>query len=125
MSSLEKRAWLTLWSMLPPYFVYFALQAFYPQLTAGFLDAFLVLGATATVHAIAYIVGFAIIKHRERGEQPGDDASNVEQSRRHMKMMFRITARARMITASTTGRCHHGRLRSASGSISAIPQTSP
>jgi len=73
MSSLEKRAWLTLWSMLPPYVVYFALQAFYPQLTAGFLDAFLVLGATATVHAVAYIVGFAIIKHRERGEPLQED----------------------------------------------------
>ena len=73
MSSLEKRAWLTLGSMLPPYVVYFAILAWFPQLRAGFLDAFLVLAATATVHAIAYIVGYAIFKHRERGEPLQED----------------------------------------------------
>jgi hypothetical protein len=73
MSSLEKRAWLTLWSMLPPYIVYFAILTLDPKLTAGFLDAFLVLAATATVHAVAYIVGFTIIRRRERGDPLQED----------------------------------------------------
>jgi len=73
MSSLEKRAWLALWSMLPPYIVYFAILLLWPRLTAGFLDAFLVLAATATVHAIAYIVGLAFVRHRERGEPLQED----------------------------------------------------
>jgi hypothetical protein len=73
MSSLEKRAWLTLWTMLPPYVVYFAIQAAVPALLATLLDRFAVLAAAAAVHAIGYIVGVTVIGRRERAEPLHED----------------------------------------------------
>jgi hypothetical protein len=40
MSSLEKRAWLTLWSMCPVYCVYFVIQIWFPTLLPTMLDRF-------------------------------------------------------------------------------------
>ena len=73
MSSLENRAWLTLWSMCPPYLVYFAIQIWFPTLFPTFLGRIACLAAVATVHAIAYLVGFGLIKWRERGEALQED----------------------------------------------------
>jgi len=73
MSSLEKRAWLGLLSMCPPYFVYFMVQASAPDLAHTVLQRFGFLAAIAGFHAIAYIVGLLVIKHGERGDLPFED----------------------------------------------------
>lgn len=68
MSSLEKRAWLSLCSMCPPYLVYFVIQSAFPQLVSNMLDRIICLAAVATVHALVYLGGFLLLKRRERGE---------------------------------------------------------
>lgn len=73
MSSLEKRAWLTLWSMCPPYLVYFAIQIAFPQLLTTFMDRIICLCAVATVHALAYLGGWLVFRRGERGERVLED----------------------------------------------------
>ena len=68
MSSLEKRAWLALWSMCPLYLVYFALQAAAPVWLATMPARIACLAVVAGVHAVAYVGGLLAIKYRERGE---------------------------------------------------------
>lgn len=74
MSSLEKRAWLMLWSMCPPYLVYFVIQSVWPDWLTRLLPKLALLAAVAGTHAIVYLIGLAIIKHRERGELLLQDA---------------------------------------------------
>ncbi|GAB3792242.1 DUF2178 domain-containing protein [Dyella agri] len=69
MSSLEKRAWLALWSQCPPYVVYFLIQAECPMWLTTFLERIACLAAVASVHAIAYLVGLMLLKRKERGEE--------------------------------------------------------
>ena len=57
MSLIEKRAWLTLWTMCPGYLVYFAILIGWPQLTPTVLSKFGLLAAVAGLHAIGYIAG--------------------------------------------------------------------
>ena len=73
MSSLEKRAWLALWSMCPVYCVYFAIQIWWPALLPTFLDRIACLALVASVHAVGYVAGLAVIKRRERDENLLDD----------------------------------------------------
>lgn len=73
MSSLEKRAWLTVWSMGPAYCVYFAVQFGFPSLLPTMLDHILYLAAAAGFHAVVYVTGLLVIKHREAGEGPLQD----------------------------------------------------
>ena len=68
MSSLEKRAWLSLWSLCPAYAVYFAIQIWFPALLATPLDRFACLALVATFHAVAYVVGLLVIKRHEAAE---------------------------------------------------------
>lgn len=68
MSSTEKRAWLTVWSMLPAYAVYFVLQSVAVELFPSFLARIGVLTITASVHALIYVTGLCIVKRQERGE---------------------------------------------------------
>jgi len=72
MSPLENRAWLTLWSMCPPYLVYFALQIVAPVWVARLtiLERFGLLAAAAITHAVVFVAGLLLLKHRERGEGP-------------------------------------------------------
>ncbi|MBD8900039.1 DUF2178 domain-containing protein [Rhodanobacter sp. DHG33] len=69
MSSLEKRAWLALWSQCPPYVVYFLIQAECPMWLTTFLERIACLAIVASVHAIAYLVGLMLLKRKERGEE--------------------------------------------------------
>lgn len=69
MSSLEKRAWLTLWSMCPPYCVYFVIQFGFPSLLPTMQVHIACLAAAASVHAIAYVSGLLLIKRRETDEE--------------------------------------------------------
>jgi uncharacterized membrane protein len=73
MSSLEKRAWLALWSMCPAYCVYFAIQIWWPTLFTSFLERIACLAVVASVHAVGYVAGLLVIKRRERGEHLFDD----------------------------------------------------
>lgn len=85
MSIIEKRAWLTLWTMCPVYLVYFAIQIAYPQLAPTFLSKFWLLGTVAGLHAIGYIAGELMFRfrHREDGPQKDerDDAIDARASR--------------------------------------------
>ncbi len=73
MSSLEKRAWLSLLSMCPGYLVYFAIQVGWPALLPTMLDRFAALALAASVHAVAYVAGLLVIRHRERAESLHED----------------------------------------------------
>lgn len=73
MSSLEKRAWLSLLSMCPGYIVYFAVVVGMPTLLTTVLDRFGALALAASVHAVAYIAGLLVIRHRERAEPLHED----------------------------------------------------
>ena len=73
MSSLEKRAWLSLWSMCLPYCVYFAIQIGWPALLPTFLDRIACLALVASTHAVAYVGGLLVIKRRERDENLLED----------------------------------------------------
>lgn len=68
MSSLEKRAWLTLWSQCPPYIVYFLIQAECPMWLTTFLERIACLAVVASVHAVVYLSGWLWMKRQERGE---------------------------------------------------------
>lgn len=69
MSSLEKRAWLTLWSMCPAYGVYFAVQIAAPGLFTTLLQRLGFLAVVASVHALVHVIGLLAIRHGERGEE--------------------------------------------------------
>lgn len=69
MSSLEKRAWLALWSQCPPYVVYFLIQGVWPMWLTTFLERITCLAVVAGVHAIAYLIGLVLLKRQERGEE--------------------------------------------------------
>jgi len=68
MSSLQKRAWLALWSMCPVYCVYFAIQIGFPDLLTTMLEHIGLFALTASIHAVAYVSGLLVIKRREAGE---------------------------------------------------------
>ncbi len=73
MSSLEKRAWLTLWSMCPVYVVYFAIQIGFPALLSTMLERIVCLAAVASLHALAYVIGLLLLKRREAGDSLLED----------------------------------------------------
>ncbi|HWU78323.1 MAG TPA: hypothetical protein VN043_17640 [Rhodanobacter sp.] len=68
MSALQKRAWLTLWSMCPVYCLYFAIQTGFPDLFTTMLERIGLLALVASAHAVAYVSGLLLIKRRETGE---------------------------------------------------------
>lgn len=68
MSSLEKRAWLTLWSQCPPYLVYFLIQLAWPLWLTSLLERIALLAVVAGAHAVIYLTGWLWMKHQERGE---------------------------------------------------------
>lgn len=73
MPTLEKRAWLTLWSMCPPYFFYFAIQWLFAGQLSTMLQRIGLLAMVATLHALAYIAGLLIIKRQGAGERLLED----------------------------------------------------
>ncbi len=68
MSTVEKRAWLVLWSMCPPYIVYFAIQFGWPGWMTTIQQRLGLLAVIASVHAIVYLTGLLLMKRREVGE---------------------------------------------------------
>ena len=85
MTLIEKRAWLTLWTMCPGYLVYFAIQIGWPQLTPTVLSKFGLLAAVAGLHAIGYIAGELMFRYRNREEglqkDERDDAIDARATR--------------------------------------------
>lgn len=73
MSPLEKRAWLTLWSMCPVYLIYFALRIGWPDFMTSLLERFGLLALIASLHALGYIAGLLVMKYRESGESLLED----------------------------------------------------
>ena len=73
MSPLEKRAWLTLWSMCPVYLVYFTIRIGFPDLMDTMLQRFGLLALIASLHAVGYLTGWLVMKHREAGENLLED----------------------------------------------------
>ena len=68
MSSLEKRAWLALWSMCPVYCIYFAIQIGFPDLLPTMLERIVCFALAASIHAVGYVSGLLVIKRHEAGE---------------------------------------------------------
>ncbi|OOG61589.1 hypothetical protein B0E46_16660 [Rhodanobacter sp. B04] len=68
MSSLQKRAWLALWSMCPAYCIYFVAQIGLPYLQPTMLERIGCLAVVASFHAVAYICGLLVIKRHEAGD---------------------------------------------------------
>jgi uncharacterized membrane protein len=66
MSTIEKRAWLSLWSMCPVYLVYFAIQIAWPDAFTTYLQRIGCLAAVASMHAVIYVVGLIVFKLQER-----------------------------------------------------------
>ena len=85
MTLIEKRAWLTLWTMCPGYLVYFAIQIGWPDWPSGFLAIFGLLAAVAGLHAIGYIAGELVFRFRNREEglqqDERDDAIDARATR--------------------------------------------
>jgi uncharacterized membrane protein len=73
MSSLEKRAWLTLWSMCPPYLVYFAIQAGFADVLSTMGARIACLAAVASAHALIYLIGHLAMLRQERLEPMTED----------------------------------------------------
>ena len=73
MSPLEKRAWLTLWSMCPVYIVYFTIRLGFPDVLTGMLDRFALLAVVASLHAVGYVAGWLVMKRREAGDSLLED----------------------------------------------------
>ena len=69
MSTWESRAWLALWSMCPPYAVYFAIQLGSPSWPATMWERIICLGVTALVHATIAAAGFVLLLRKQRGER--------------------------------------------------------
>jgi uncharacterized membrane protein len=70
MSPLEKRAWLALWSLCPPYVVYFAFQIGFSDWLTTILERIALLAAAACVHATVFAAGtiwFIARRRREEG----------------------------------------------------------
>lgn len=67
MSSLEKRAWLMLCSMLPPYLIYFTIQHFFPALVPDLPAHLICLAIVAGGHAVIYLGGWLMIRRQESG----------------------------------------------------------
>ena len=68
MSTWESRAWLALWSMCPPYLVYFAIQLGSPAWPRTMWERIICLGAAASIHAAVAASGFVLLLRRQRGE---------------------------------------------------------
>lgn len=85
MTLIEKRAWLTLWTMCPVYLVYFAIQVGWPDWPSGFLAKFGLLAAIAGLHAIGYIAGELAFRYRNREDglqqDERDDAIDARATR--------------------------------------------
>lgn len=73
MSILEKRAWLSLWSMCPPYCVYFAIQLGFPDLQSTMLQRIGLLALVACIHALGYITGLLVMKRQEAAQSLLED----------------------------------------------------
>ena len=69
MSPFESRAWLALWSMCPPYAVYFAIQLGSRGWPVTMWQRIVCLGVTALVHAAIAAAGLLLLMRRQRGER--------------------------------------------------------
>ena len=82
MSPLEKRAWLNICSVCPPYLVYFAIQIAFPHLLTSFMDRIICLAVVGTVHALMYLGGLLVFRRAERGERVfADDRDRAIEAR--------------------------------------------
>lgn len=73
MSALEKRAWLTLWSMGPPYLVYFIIQYGFPSRVPDLMSHLICFAIVAGAHGVIYLTAWLLMKHREAGESLVED----------------------------------------------------
>jgi uncharacterized membrane protein len=90
MSSLEKRAWLMLWSMCPAYAVYFAIQAGLPALLPTMSTHILCLAIVSGTHAAIYLTGVLLIRRNESGEATLEDERDVAIDRRASRTAYFI-----------------------------------
>jgi hypothetical protein len=68
MSPLETRARLMLWTMIPIYLVYFAIQVAAPAWLTGILPRIACLAAASGGHGIVYLICLLVLMARERGQ---------------------------------------------------------
>lgn len=68
MSPSESRAWLALWTLCPPYAVYFALQLISPDWLTTMWQRIFCLAVAACVHASVFAAGAVRLGTRRRAE---------------------------------------------------------
>ena len=68
MSPLETRARLMLWTMIPIYLIYFAVQIAAPAWLTGILPRIACLAAASGGHGVIYVIGLLVLMARERGQ---------------------------------------------------------
>lgn len=73
MSSLEKRAWLMLCSMIPAYLVYFVIQFVFPKLVSDLPAHLICLAFAAGTHGVLYLSGWLVLKRQESGSDLVED----------------------------------------------------
>lgn len=73
MSSLQKRAWLMLWSLGPAYLAYFAMQWAAPPWLDGIGPRLACLALASGLHALIYLGGHLWMRWQERGESLSSD----------------------------------------------------
>lgn len=69
MSPLESRAWLTLWSLCPPYAVYFVFQFGFSDRLTTMWERIGCLAAAICVHVVMFCAGTMWLMARRRGEE--------------------------------------------------------
>lgn len=73
MSSLQKRAWLMLWSTVPAYLAYFAVQWVAPPWLDGIVPHLACLAVAAGLHGLIYLAAHLWMRWQERDENLSSD----------------------------------------------------
>lgn len=73
MSTFEKRAWWALLSLVPVYLVYFGVLLAAPSRAATMPEHIALLAGAATIHALLYLTGLAVIRRQDPGDGPRAD----------------------------------------------------
>ena len=108
MPSFEQRAWLTLVSMCPPYIVYFVIQAGFPGLLTTMRAHIACLTVVATVHALVYVTGLMILRHREQDTDRQADERDRAVDARATRVAYFMLLGGMLLVGVVMPFGHHG-----------------
>jgi hypothetical protein len=82
MSPVEGRSWMALLGLCPAYLAYFAIQIAAPPWLTGMWPRIACLAAASLTHTLIFLIGWLVLKARERGQgQLSDERDNVIETR--------------------------------------------